>query len=560
MPGSYTREALNLSYCPYERAEIIGAAGNRNHVLVTGPPGNNSWNDPAEKTISVRPNELNLWERNCTWRVNNVSLRQESLADVLEVGPNHMMELDTVRFYSQKTRGITCEQEANLLLRNVSATCSREALLAGKVVIILNCLFNGCGSSKDEIEEEDPYADFPTVNLQHFTHMLFWNSEINSSVGHPIGKEYKIEFDETKEQQMIKMISALSMMDGIFPQGTDPEALFQLVKSKEESAMSLPAGHRTLRGRVAFRNNKACTPLCAIQLQDPNFCYCPSMEEEEGLVIRQSWMKLMEWAKTFQKKGVEGLEGLHHEAAKKWNLVGLVDPLFVAEEFWKRYMNHREASFKSSLEEGEDKYEITPKKLRKASDYYVTEMLKKIPVSGWERETFQKLFLDSLTFSDIAVDFEFDSRKKIESLNCVCRIYSLNATGVYVDFSYNTHFRARWHYCENYDTLSVTFVGQPGGANRLGQEVELLSRDEELEDESDEEGSGVKMADKEVFDCLQEILFGGKIMSLPAFVCLLVGAVGMMKFSRSDATWPLEKALKKEKARLGEEFSFSFFP
>ena len=576
LAGTYNFLALGLDRCPYTRLEIIGVAKNHMNVLLEGTPKGLQ----AAQALSVQlmKHDIRGMDARLQFRVNNVSIRQTRATNAVAVDSKHFLELDTVSVFCRDdgNPAIESSRQGLLLLRNVTVTSERSAVVGGGGLIILNSLFHGCGSNREE--EMDIYGSYelytsdPTICVEHHTHFFMSNSMVKNNVGHAVGKRIKFKFDAAEHKRYAQCLKDMASR-GSLPLELDTEAYLTKISTEKKEVAALPEGYRRIRS-VTLKNNQSCNPLCLGQIENPEIGHCPDFHGLGRLVEQQGFDTALFWLRTLMQKPRATLAKEHKLAAEKWNLGGLVDPNFLADAGWKKYSLDRKKydeinANDTEMAGDEDNWgDLTRSKLQEKMKTPLKRVLDASALSPETKERFLKSFL----FVKLWVDWEDSAfRPRHRTFESTCRLYSLCGTGAYVDLEYRTHFRARWSSAEDFDTLRVVFVGQPGGENLfLQKDVDLIIRDTKYVPDDDREdyedifntGEGPMkssqertLADTKAFDALQCVLFGKKVMSLPKFIEVLWASVGGNYYSRSHTGvgFAVKIAQKREPFREGEE-------
>ena len=566
--------------CPYLRVEIIGVGGNNMNVMIWGSPAG----IPLEKCpelgiLDVGAREEVHKDTFFAMRVNNVTLRQDGPEHAIRVFEKNHLELDTISLFSRWTSGIVMNNNAFVLLRNATITCTENAIQGGMGLIILNSLFDNCGSSRDEIEGDTRYGDYSTILLENHTNFLFWASQVRNSKGHAIGKIKRTPIGVNELQQYSSFFQRLAYIQGEMLGGPsfNPTEALGTVLSEMAASAKLPEGYRCIR-EVKMVGNKACTELCAVHLMDSEKCYCPNIDEEANLKEKQGFLKILGWIEgCVEKEGGELVEE-HREAMKEWELGGLVDPNFLSAEEWKQYREQRrllgELNRDGNKKERKNNPHITRKKVREEAEGEIKKVLEK---SSFSKEMIER-FVKSVLFLQIR---QVREKGDYHTFQSSCRVYSLCGNGGYIEISFISHLRGRCCSEEDFDEIWLTFVGQTRGRNMLemGKSLEgvlLFSREVQYEDDSEDvskDDEGVlwgwggklklqkRIEDKEelgetiMFEMVQKVLFGKKMMSLPMVVELLWAVVGGGCYSRckTEVSFAVELARKREEFWEGEK-------
>ena len=573
MPGTYNFVTLGLERCPYTRLEIIGAAKNHMHVLLTGTP--KGIKEAPAINVSLMKNEYKGLDTRLQMRVNNVSIRQERETNAVKVESKHFLELDTVSVFSRDINlaAIESSRQGLMLLRNVCVTSERSAVVGGGGLIVLNSLFSGCGSNReDEMDaygEDEFYTSDPAILIEHHTHFFMSNSVLKNNVGHAVGKRIKFEFDAGEHERLGHFIDEVTSK-GLMNLEMGKEAYLTKIITEKKEVEQRPEGYRRIRS-VTLKNNRSCNPLCNGLIENPEIGHCPDLNDMERFAQQQGFENTLSWVSKFVQKPRVKLAKEHKLAAEKWNLGELVDPGFLADSGWKKYSLDRKkydeinANDKEMAHNGGD---LTRSELQEKMK---TPLKRVLDASALSSETKER-FLNSFLFVKLWVDWEVTSfRPRHRTFESTCRLYSLCGTGAYVDLHYRTHFRARWSSAEDFDTLRIAFVGQPGGENLfLQKDIDLIIRDTKYVPDNDREdyedpfntGEGPMksfqeriVADTKAFDALQGVLFGKKVMSLPKFIEVLWASVGGNYYSRSHTGvgFAVKIAQEREPFQEGEE-------
>ena len=561
MPGMYDQESLNMKRCPYTRIEMIGAARNNMYVLLTGGPGGYPLDEMEEMLAvsGVSKNSRREQGTKISIRVNNLTIRQDSGENAVFVSGSNYLELDTISVLSRWTDAIKGTTDSHILLRNTTVTSPESGIVAAGGLIILNSLFEACGSLRDEIQEDNLYREYPTIFIQHHTHFFMWNSEVRNSVGHAIGKRPKTKFDPNVQEKYALLMQLMSArLGGDIPVNLGAQEVLGALESDAKRLAGMPEGFRKLEG-VSFKNNQACTKLCGFD----EFRYCPDMNDEVKWMQKKGVKRVEEWVATFKHRGTLELVEEQLAAMSKWKLMEVVDPNFSAREGWKKYMEERSWTEKDNVKEEEEEEEeegdecdedLFPSLLRRKVKSSVREVME-----NFASPAIQDHFVNSLVV--VKTDIDWEDGGCYRTFSCTCRLYSLCANGGYIDLCYQSHLRPRYSYCEDFDQLFVEFVGQPGGPNLLGTEdgVLLISREAKYSDDSDCEYGQEQLPDEEqlgetvLFDALQGVVFGRKVMCLPKFVELLWASVGGMDYSRSQTGVNFAVKLAVEQEKEGQQ-------
>ena len=568
LPGVFDKNSLAMDLCSHPRLEIIGVGTTNGHVQLSGTPGggfplDDDENSPA-MSLKKGPLGKNRGDAPVVMRINNVTIRQDAREPAVSITGDNFLELDTVSLYSKWATGICSGRDSFNLLRNVRLNAKENGIRAGGGLIVLNSNFHGCGSDQYEIDEDTVYREYASIKLEHHTHFLMWNSRVQNSYGHPIGKNRKVEYDPKTQKQYELYVQLATLRLGGLPHGLDPQEAISYLASDSKRLEALPEGHRRLRNTTLV-NNRQCNEWCGSWLNDPLKGYCPNMDEETELGVAQKVSKIRERIMGFNRKEKAELVKEHRRAMEKWDLEGVVDPKFLTSEQWREYVEAREFDESMNNSAEDDCNDAPPHILRKKTEEPLKNLLKKFSFS----EEFVGRLVRSILYTH--TDIVWEDTVSYESFESRTRVYSLLGNGVFVDFKYMTDVRTGTSKVDNFDILSVDFVGHAQGVfyrsdkrsvkgidkrNWVGSEgVVLLKRSADYTQEF-EDGTREQFPDEEymqaggLFDILQEVLFGKKMMSLPQFVAFLWVMVGAQYFSRSPSGVGFAlKLAKKEESR-----------